>query len=69
MSRRIAYTVKEAAELLSVSRSLVYEMIHAGAIQSIKFGRSRRITEEQILAFLGSHEVQSICPPPALPKK
>lgn len=69
MSRRIAYTVKEAAALLSVSRSLVYEWIHAGAIQSIKFGRSRRITEEQILAFLESHEVQSDHLPPAPPKK
>ena len=62
MNPKIAYTVREAADLLSLSRSLLYEMIHAGRIESVKFGRSRRITEEQILAFLANHEVPSVRP-------
>lgn len=33
------------------------ELIHAGHIQSIKFGRSRRLTTEQIQSFLRDHEV------------
>ncbi len=49
---KIAYTVKEAAQLLSVSRSLLYEMIQAEKIQSVKIGRSRRITSEGLKNFV-----------------
>lgn len=57
MSSKLAYTVAEAANLLSISRSHLYELIHAGRIQSVKFGRSRRVTAEQIKSFLSDHEV------------
>jgi excisionase family DNA binding protein len=57
MNSKLAYTVEEAAKLLSISRSRMYELIQAGTIQSIKIGRSRRITEQQLRAFLRDHEV------------
>jgi excisionase family DNA binding protein len=57
MNLKLAYTVEEAAKLLSISRSRLYELIHAGEIQSIKFGRSRRITAEQLRQFLKQSEV------------
>jgi len=61
---KIAYTVAEAAKLLSISRSHLYELIHAGLIDSVKFGRSRRITQEQMHRFLQNHAVESLRAPP-----
>ena len=49
---RLAYTVQDAATLLSLSRSLVYELINAGKIETIKIGRARRITAQQLDAYL-----------------
>lgn len=49
---KLAYTVREAGALLSLSRSLMYELINAGKIDSIKIGKSRRITEQQLQDFL-----------------
>ncbi|MBL8087461.1 MAG: helix-turn-helix domain-containing protein [Chthonomonas sp.] len=50
--QRLAYTVQEAAALLSLSRSLVYELINAGKIDTIKIGRARRITSNQLEKYL-----------------
>ncbi|MCE9558043.1 MAG: helix-turn-helix domain-containing protein [Armatimonadetes bacterium] len=49
---KLAYTVVEAGALLSLSRSLMYELINAGKIDTIKIGRARRITFEQLSAFV-----------------
>jgi excisionase family DNA binding protein len=37
-------TVWEAADVLSVSRSRVYELIYAEQLDSVKIGRSRRVS-------------------------
>lgn len=50
--QKLAYTVKEVAAMLSLSRSHLYELIHAGKIDTIKIGRARRITHKQISDFL-----------------
>jgi len=55
---KLAYTVREAAELLSLSRSLVYELIHAGQIETIKIGRARRITARQLATYLSQREAE-----------
>lgn len=49
---KLAYSVQEAAELLSISRSQIYEMISSGKIGSISIGRSRRVTHRQLMAFV-----------------
>lgn len=54
--QRLAYTVQEAAAMLSLSRSLVYELINAGKIETIKIGRARRITSRQLEAYLQACE-------------
>ena len=51
-----AYTVAEAGALLSLSRSLMYELINAGRIQTIQIGRARRITARQLDDFLDRQE-------------
>ncbi len=55
---RLAYTVQEAAIMLSLSRSLVYELINAGKIETIKIGRARRITAKQLEVYLQKCESQ-----------
>lgn len=57
-NQKLAFKVQEAAELLSLSRSMVYELIQAGKIETIKIGRSRRITQKQLAAFVEQREAE-----------
>jgi excisionase family DNA binding protein len=47
-------TVPEVAKLLRLSEGTVWRRIRAGAIGSVTIGRARRITPEQVAAFIGS---------------
>jgi excisionase family DNA binding protein len=40
---KLLLTVWEAADVLSVSRSRVYELLYAEQVDSVKIGRSRRV--------------------------
>jgi excisionase family DNA binding protein len=40
---KLLLTVESAAEMLGVSRSVLYQMIGSEEIESVKIGRSRRI--------------------------
>ena len=51
-NERVSFSVNEAAELIGVSRVTVYNQIAAGNLGSIKVGRRRLITRDQIEAFL-----------------
>jgi excisionase family DNA binding protein len=51
-----AYTVEEAAGLLHIGRDKVYYLLRTGQLRSIKIGKSRRITEEHLAAFVASLE-------------
>jgi excisionase family DNA binding protein len=48
MKDALLFPPAEAAKLLSMSRSRLYEYMDAGAIKSIKHGRSRRIHRDEI---------------------
>lgn len=48
----LMYRPEEAAEVLSLSRATVYELMSSGAIASVKIGRSRRITREALEAYV-----------------
>ena len=41
---KLLLTVREAADVLSVSRSRVYELIYAEQLDSVKISRSRRVS-------------------------
>jgi excisionase family DNA binding protein len=41
---KLLLTVRKAADVLSVSRSRVYELIYAEQLDSVKIGRSRRMS-------------------------
>lgn len=50
-SRRL-YRVREAMDLLSMSRSVIYEQIRAGRLRSVSQGRARRIPATAIADYV-----------------
>lgn len=40
---RVMYRVEEAAELLSLSRDRVYQLIRSNQLRSVRIGRARRV--------------------------
>ena len=48
---KLLLTVTEAAALLGIGRTLMYELIGAGAIQSVTVGRLRRLRQADLEAF------------------
>jgi len=55
---KLAYTVEEAAELLSLSRAKLYRLIDTCELGSVQIGRSRRITLAQLHQFLKQLETR-----------
>jgi len=49
---KLAYTVEEAAECLSISRSLLYVLIKDGEIKTRKAGGRTIIAHQALLDFL-----------------
>ena len=60
--QKMAYTVEETCELLSISRAQIYRLIDRCEIGTIRIGTSRRITSRQLDAFLLGHEQQNLNP-------
>jgi len=48
------FTVAEVAALMRVSKMSVYRLIHAGELESVRFGRSFRVPEAAVDAYLRS---------------
>jgi excisionase family DNA binding protein len=46
-------TIEEAARRLSIGRSQIYEVMRRGRLRSVRIGRSRRILERDLEAFVG----------------
>jgi excisionase family DNA binding protein len=64
---RMLLTVEEAADALRIGRSLMYELIAAGAIETVRVGRLRRIRPVALTAFvasLGAKSDRSMSHPP-----
>jgi excisionase family DNA binding protein len=51
-----AYTVEQVAEMLHVGRDKVYYLLRTGRLRSIKIGKLRRITDQQLAEFVRSAE-------------
>lgn len=49
---RLLYSVREAAEMLSIGRVKLYELLAAGRIESVKLDGSRRIPREALEEFV-----------------
>ncbi|MFG3169228.1 helix-turn-helix domain-containing protein [Streptomyces sp. NPDC048200] len=51
---RLLYKPEEAAEVLAIGRSTVYELMAQGSLKYIKLGRTRRIRRADIEAYVDS---------------
>jgi excisionase family DNA binding protein len=51
---QLLHTPEQAADVLSISRTRVYELMAAGDLKSVKLGRSRRIPDTALRAFVDS---------------
>jgi excisionase family DNA binding protein len=51
-----AYTVEQVAEILHISRDRVYFLLRTRQLRSLKIGKLRRITDEQLAEFIASAE-------------
>jgi excisionase family DNA binding protein len=51
-SRQVMLTIPEAAQRLSIGRSMLYELMASGAIESVHIGRLRRIPLECLNEFV-----------------
>lgn len=49
---KLLLTVPQAADRLGVGRSLLYEMIRRGELQSIRLGRARRVPVAALQHFV-----------------
>ena len=50
---RLAYTVREAAEALSISTATMYRMVASGEVETVTCGRSRRVPRTTLAALVG----------------
>lgn len=51
---RMLLTVEEAAAVLGVGRSLMFELIAGGLIETVRVGRLRRIQPEALRRYVAS---------------
>jgi excisionase family DNA binding protein len=49
---RLLLTVEEAADRLSLSRSVVYRLMRDHEVEDVKIGRSRRITADSVADYV-----------------
>lgn len=52
---KILYRVEDAAELMSLSRTAIFDLIRTGDLDTIKVGRRRRIPLSSIEAYVTRH--------------
>ncbi|OAA26555.1 DNA-binding protein, excisionase family [Frankia sp. EI5c] len=49
---KLLFTPAEAAEILAIGRTTVYELLATGALESVRIGRSRRIPRAALNAYV-----------------
>jgi excisionase family DNA binding protein len=50
-------TVAEVADVMRVSKMTVYRLVHSGELPAVQFGRSYRVPENAVEAYLGSAQI------------
>lgn len=56
---RLLYSVREAAELLSIGRVKLYELVAAGRIESVRLDGSRKIPRTALEEFIAQLRAES----------
>lgn len=52
-------TVAEVASIMRVSKMTVYRMVHSGELPAVRVGRSFRVPEDAVKAYLDSSFVET----------
>ncbi len=52
-------TVAEVASIMRVSKMTVYRMVHGGDLPAIRVGRSFRVPEDAVDAYLKSSDIET----------
>lgn len=55
---RILLTIKQTAEMLSLSRSTIYELIGDGTLEVVHVGRSARVPADAVVGFVARLRVE-----------
>jgi hypothetical protein len=55
----LMFTPEQVATILSVSRSQVFALLRADELDSVAIGRSRRITQSQLIEYITRKENES----------
>lgn len=53
---KLVYSIQEAADLLGISRSYVYEMVRNGTIPSLELGKKRVIPKVKFNQWVNGEE-------------
>mgnify|MGYP001791800641 CR=1 FL=1 len=51
-AEHLVLTIEEAADRLCIGRTLMYSLVQAGAVESVRIGRLRRIPIDALESFL-----------------
>jgi excisionase family DNA binding protein len=51
---RVLQTIKHTMEQLDLSKSTVYDLINSGKLQTVKFGRNRRVIVASVEEYIAS---------------
>ena len=57
--RKALHRIPEAMQLLSLSRSVIYELIRSGRLRTVKEGRTRLVPESAITEYVSLLERES----------
>jgi excisionase family DNA binding protein len=49
---RLVLTIEEAAERLGIGRTLMYALVSAGEVESVRIGRLRRIPADALTTYV-----------------
>jgi excisionase family DNA binding protein len=50
------FNPRDTAKILSISRSQVYQLLKTGDLESVRIGRSRRISQDQLIRYINKLE-------------
>ena len=69
---RMLYSAEEAAELLGIGRTFLFQLLATGEIDSVKIGRRRKITRDALDRYIaglsGSQPGEANAPRGAVPQ-
>jgi excisionase family DNA binding protein len=52
----VMFTPDQVANIISVSKSQVFALIRSGELESLTIGRSRRISQNQLISYITAKE-------------